>query len=50
MGPIGLLDDSFVMLNIFREVSGLMIAFTQEEARRNRGREEEMRERERRMA
>lgn len=30
LGPIGLLDDSFVVLNIFREVSGLMIAFTQE--------------------
>jgi uncharacterized membrane protein YkvA (DUF1232 family) len=30
LGPIGLLDDSFVILNIFREVSGLMIDFMQD--------------------
>lgn len=41
LGPIGLLDDSFVILNIFREVSGLMISFNQEEARRNRARQNE---------
>lgn len=45
LGPFGLLDDSFVLLNIFREVSGLMIAYTQEETRRNRAREAELRER-----
>lgn len=45
LGPFGLLDDSFVVLNIFREVSGLMIAYTQEETRRNRAREAELRER-----
>lgn len=36
LGPFGLLDDGFVVLNIFKEVSGLMIAFMQEETRRNR--------------
>jgi uncharacterized membrane protein YkvA (DUF1232 family) len=38
LGPFGFLDDSFVILNIFRELSGLMISFTQEETRRNRAR------------
>lgn len=31
LGPLGLFDDAFVTLNIFREVSGLLISFAQEE-------------------
>lgn len=31
LGPIGLFDDGFVILNIFRELSGLMISFAREE-------------------
>lgn len=38
LGPFGLFDDGFAMLNMFREISALMIDFSQSEAIRNRNR------------
>lgn len=42
LGPLGLADDSLVLMNILRQVSGLMINYAGEEA--NRDREHEHRE------
>lgn len=39
LGPIGLLDDSFVLANIVRQFSGLMVNFVGEEGMRERERE-----------
>ena len=36
LGPIGLLDDSVVMMNIVRQFSGLLINFVGEEGRNRR--------------
>lgn len=41
LGPIGLFDDGFVILNLFKEVSALMISFSREQEMRNRIRNEE---------
>lgn len=38
LGPFGLFDDGFMMLNLFKEVSGLIMEFNREESMRARNR------------
>lgn len=39
LGPIGLIDDSAVMMGIVRQFSGLLINFISQEGQRNQERE-----------
>lgn len=43
LGPIGLLDDSVVMMNIVRQFGGLLVNFVGQEAQRGRAGEGERR-------